>query len=92
MYKFISSKSSSGSNDIIEKLATLEIKVYTMSGCRYCTLLKQMLKPYKDSITFIESRNEAIQAGVKSFPTSISKDGVRVVGYYETIQEYLAQF
>lgn len=92
MYKFISSKRPLQSNDIIEKLNALEIKIYTMVGCRYCTLLKQMLAPYKDYITIIESRNEAIQAGVKSFPTSFSKDGTRVVGYYETIEEYLAQF
>lgn len=93
-------------HEIIEKnldsteqiLKNLELKVYVMERCGYCTRLKDVLKDYLNVIELRDSSDQKWkdiinEIGISGFPTIVSeKNGKVLVGYRSSIDEILKFF
>jgi len=85
-------------NSAKQILKSLELKVYVMERCGYCTRLKDVLKDYLNVIELRDSRDQKWkdiinEMGILGFPTMVSeKNGKVLVGFKSSVDEILKFF
>jgi glutaredoxin len=87
-------KQSSYNALLLQKIKTLNLKIYTFESCIYCQKLKKLLEPYQKYIEFKDYedyKEEITNLNITSFPTSIANNK-QIEGYYPSIYTFIEQF